>query len=456
NWEWTINPVHPLNVRMGVSEIFKELIRQTLNGHKPYWINEHYFHDKMAVELEKMIDLFNSSECQTYELITNCYVLVIMKILDRLDEIDVPAIVSHIQSFQGASGGFNDSFLEFYPTLSATARAVTALTAVGEEPLNVSGVRDFVYSMQTNNSIFPISNYEFRNVETDGYGPHNTKYAYVILDILDEPIPYLDELLIKLEGEFADFKANHSSYSDNEKAIYLELLASRTLMFPERGQEIREELLPIAMAFHDSLHRLSSVLNIHKDRSKDGLLIALILMGKADPHMDFYLSPKEIVKTTKETEITLAINNTAYFEYQFNITGIELVGEAKNYYELENVTQENIRLKANEYYSIPLKLNKTTNETSNPLEKIEVKLTGTTPVYDVFHERGHNYTFPFEIFFEITLTEPTTTNPTNDNKEKIKTGVIIGATILTGITIGAASTTYIVKKRRKRNKVNNS
>ncbi|MHA1435925.1 MAG: hypothetical protein ACTSO7_18970, partial [Candidatus Heimdallarchaeota archaeon] len=298
---------------MGVSEIFKELIRQTLNGHKPYWISEHYYHEKMAVELEKLIDLFNSSECCDYELITNCITLVILKILDRLDEIDVPAIVSHIQSFQGLSGGFNDSFKNFYPTLQATMWAIVALNAVGEKPQNVSSVRDFVYSMQTNNSIYSTRNYEFRNIETESYDPQYTRYAYVILDIIEEPIPYLDELLVKVEGEFDDFIANHSSYSNWDLTAKLELLTTRTLMFTSRGQEMREELLPIAISFHDSLERLSPYLIINKDREKDGLLVSLILMGKADPHMDFYLSPKEIVKTEKETEMTLSINNTAYF-----------------------------------------------------------------------------------------------------------------------------------------------
>ncbi|MHA1127217.1 MAG: hypothetical protein ACTSQX_16450, partial [Candidatus Heimdallarchaeota archaeon] len=313
NWEWTINPVHPINVGNGIREIFIELARQSMNGHKPYWTTEHYYHDKMVVELEKLIDLFNSSECQTYELITNCCVLVIMKILDRLDEIDVPAIVSHIQSFQGASGGFNDSFHEFRPTLQASMYAVVALNAVGAEPLNVSGVRDFVYTMQTTSSIYPVNMYEFSNVETEGIHYSSTRYAHVILDILDYPIPHSSELLIKIEEELADFMANYSSYSENDFVSKLEILTYRTMMFPERGQEMREELLPIAKAFHDSLHRLSSILNVNKDRSKDGLLIALILMGKADPHMDFYLSPKEIVKTEKETEMTLSINNTAYF-----------------------------------------------------------------------------------------------------------------------------------------------
>ncbi|MHA1435927.1 MAG: hypothetical protein ACTSO7_18980, partial [Candidatus Heimdallarchaeota archaeon] len=177
-----------------------------------------------------------------------------------------------------------------------------------------------------------------------------------------------------------------------------------------------------------------------------------ILMGKADPHMDFYLSPKEIVKTEKETEMTLSINNTAYFDYQLNISKVELIGSARSFYELENHTQENIKLKTNEFLSIPIKLNKTSTSKELPIEKIEVKLTGTTPVYNLFFEQGHNYTFPFEVFFEITLTEPTTTNPTNDNKEKIKTGVIIGAAILTGVSIGAVSI-YLVKKRRKNKKL---
>ena len=48
NWEWTIDLVHPLNVRMGVQEIFIELSKQSLNGHKPPLIREHYFHEKMA------------------------------------------------------------------------------------------------------------------------------------------------------------------------------------------------------------------------------------------------------------------------------------------------------------------------------------------------------------------------------------------------------------------------
>jgi len=132
----------------------------------------------------------------------------------------------------------------------------------------------------------------------------------------------------------------------------------------------------------------------------------------------------------------LSINNTAYFKYLFNITGVELVGSARSFYELENVTQENISLKSNEYFTIPIKLNKTSNDTNLPINKIEIKLTGIAPVYDVFYERGHNYTYPFEIYFEIPITQPPTSNP--DNKDKIITGVIIGS-----------ASTYFVKKRRK-------
>jgi len=446
NWEWTIDPVHPLNVRMGVSEIYTEIVRQSLNGHKPKWITEHYFHDKMTVELEKLIDLFNSSECQTYELITNCWVLIIMKMLDRLDDVDVPAIISHIQSFQGSSGGFNDSFHNFYPSIQATMWAVVALNAIGEEPQNRTGVKDFVYSMQTTNSVFPTNMYEFSNVETEGIHYSTTRFAHVILDILNYPIPHETELLAKVEGEYADFMANYSTYSESDFGTKIEILTYRTMMFPERGKEMREELLPLAMTFHDSLHRLSSLNNINKDRDKDSLLVALILMGKADPHMDFYISPKEIQKTTKETEITLSMNNTAYFEYLFNITSVELVGEANNYYQIENITKENVKLKTTEFASFPLKLNRTTNETEVPLEKIEIKLTGQAPVYNLFFEQGHNYTLPFEIFFEIPITEPTTTSNPDNNKEKIITGVIIGSVLVAGIGIGTAST-ILVKKR---------
>ncbi|MHA1309152.1 MAG: hypothetical protein ACTSO7_14285 [Candidatus Heimdallarchaeota archaeon] len=446
-WEWEIDPIHPLNVRMGVQEILIELSRQSLNGHKPPLILEHYFHEKMTTELEKLVDIFNTSECRTQELLTNCYVLVIMKILNRLDEIDVGEIVSYIQSFQDSTGGFKDSFNENKPTIYASTKAVVALNAVGAEPLNRTGVRDFVYSLQDTTSIPP--SYEFKNYKGGGSFPIYTRDAKVLLDILGYSIPNIDKLLLKVEGEVADFVANHSTLSNEEKTDKLGALAYRTLMFKQIGDTMREELFPIAWAFHNNLHELNSAIQISKDRSTDGLLTSLMLMGKADPHLDFFLAPKEIEATEKETVMTLAINNTAYYDYKINITNIELEGNAKNYYQLENLTLNDITLSVNENKEFTLTLNKTTNETIPiSLEKVKVRLKGDAPTYDKNFRVGYNYTCSFEIFFEIPLKHPTSEEP--KDKGKMTSGAIIGSVLGGGIITGATAGYFLNKKKAKK------
>jgi len=59
---------------------------------------------------------------------------------------------------------------------------------------------------------------------------------------------------------------------------------------------------------------------------------------------------------------------------------------------------------------------------------------------------GHNYTFPFEIFFEIPLNEPTTSNP-SDNKVKIITGAVLGSL---AVVVGVAGGTVLYSKKRKK------
>jgi len=137
------------------------------------------------------------------------------------------------------------------------------------------------------------------------------------------------------------------------------------------------------------------------------------------------------------------ISEKNYFTY--NISTIELIGQAKDYFQLENLSLADVKLNTSEFTSFPLNLTKTINDSKISLDKIEINLTGSAPVYNLFFEQGHPYSFSFEIFFELPLKEPTS-NTSDDNKSKIITDAILGSLAVVGSVAGG---TALIRRKRK-------
>ncbi len=168
--------------------------------------------------------IFTTSRINDARLWTFCNALIILKILDRLDEVDNAPMITYIQNQQLEDGGFHahSSYTNpsggNYSSVLMTYFSVLALDLVGEKPLNCTAVRDFVYRMQVNETLGPYFAWEFKKDPTTFASDiFSTNYALNVLPILGYEIPNKENLTKKIEATYQNIVANFSSWSNTEK-----------------------------------------------------------------------------------------------------------------------------------------------------------------------------------------------------------------------------------------------
>jgi len=270
------------------------------------------------------------------------------------------------------------------------------LALVGEKPRNSSAVRDSLVSMQDTTSIYETTIYEFKMDRNNGAGIKETKLAFLIAKTLGFELPHLKELQAKVEKEYA--------------------LVDRTYMLNKsRAEEMRKTLAPIAWELHNSLPEGSYFLRYtagHEDSLQTFLQYSLVHLGRANPKLECYLKPNRLNATTNETTGELVVVNSSPLRYPINLTKLEVLGTAKDYYAVNLTGKQTFTLLPQQEQKIALTLKKTTNKTDSLPAELEVKLTLEAPTYAGLRDRYDYQPVTAQYYFTVNITqeeEPETT-----------------------------------------------
>ncbi len=270
------------------------------------------------------------------------------------------------------------------------------MALVGEKPRNSSAVRDSLVSMQDTTSIYETTIYEFKMDRNNGAGIKETKLAFLIAKTLGFELPHLKELQAKVEKEYA--------------------LVDRTYMLNKsRAEEMRKTLAPIAWELHNSLPEGSYFLRYtagHEDSLQTFLQYSLVHLGRANPKLECYLKPNRLNATTNETTGELVVVNSSPLRYPINLTKLEVLGTAKDYYAVNLTGKQTFTLLPQQEQKIALTLKKTTNKTDSLPAELEVKLTLEAPTYAGLRDRYDYQPVTAQYYFTVNITqeeEPETT-----------------------------------------------
>ncbi|MHA1308954.1 MAG: prenyltransferase/squalene oxidase repeat-containing protein [Candidatus Heimdallarchaeota archaeon] len=438
-WTTWLNADNPYSYRTGTLQLIRYLSWISQFGVSSR--NDVIDYNRINTTASEIKKIFTTSRIDDARLWTYCNSLIILKILDRLDEVDIAPMISYIQNQQLDDGGFHshrsytNPSLGNYSSLLMTYFSVLALNLVDAKPTNSSAVRDFVYRMQVNDSISAYSAWEFRMYSIEFASDRSyTNYALNILRLMGYDIPNKENLTMKVESEYQNIVANFSSWSNSEKKSELYFVSLRSVLLDQFN--ISKALAPIAWDFYQSFPDDHSYLLFRDDFNVDSSYLAntISMLGNASPELGFYISPGKFNGTKQTQYFTLKINNSAPFNYNFSLNNF-LINSVQSDYSISFQGSGNYTLKSFESLEIPITLNKTINTTSS-LDNLPLKLELTVPVIDLIKDSYHTKTFNSSIFFDLSKEQKliiptnTTTPDDNDGWSKLKLGLVIGLPIL--------------------------
>jgi len=455
-WRIRLNAGNPETYTFGIKNCLGYLLWINQNGQMDLWKWTKVEHEKVNHTANEIVKIFTSDfdEDMRYDIYME--VIMILKILNRLDEINTQKLAQIIQSYQLEDGGFK-SIAWNYSVLKETLEAVIALDCVRSKPVNCSAVRDFVYNLQVIESPYESDMYEFReNLNEQAGTPFGTLKAYLILEKLGFAMPHKEELQKKFEKELTNFQVYYTNWSLDEKRVQLFWLITRSFMFPEIGKNVREELLTKAWEIHESLPDDHAFLKYTwgSGAVESFFTRTMTLLGNANPKLDVYLSPKELVAEEKIHNCKILVNNSSPFEYHFSLKDLEIVNSIEDY----NVQKKNehitIILKANEHIEIPITIErKEAIKKKSQEANIKMKATLTVPVMHTLWDLTNVKNLTTQVYFTIPIkNNQTSTTPTSiggGGGEDINYKQII-LPLFTGTSLLTLGTVIpLIRKRKK-------
>ncbi|NHJ84475.1 MAG: hypothetical protein FK734_03385, partial [Asgard group archaeon] len=149
--------------------------------------------------------LLNYPDCANQSSVC-CAVLDAYHFLNRYDEIDIQPLVNCIKSHQLPDGGFLSGRSQIHPLdgnfsdLVTTFRNYFALKTVGEQPSNLSSIKEFIYSLQNTNESIPELYFFHQNTFQDPLldynkpSVRNTIQAIILLRELGAEVPFYSNI----------------------------------------------------------------------------------------------------------------------------------------------------------------------------------------------------------------------------------------------------------------------
>jgi len=407
---------------------------------------------------EKVITIFTTERIESADLESLSWGLVALKMLGRLDEVNLSSVVDHIKDKQFPDGGFESYHYSTYlPDLRNTLYAVQALQAVGESPRNLSAVKRFVDSLQVGE--YPgDSSYEFMLYDGEKYGisPSSvsvswTSIAGTILRNLKFPLNNSDKLLLKCEKFYTNYLTNHTNFSLDDQVVDLYAILRWANIFPGRGDEIRESLQPLAF---DLLRTLPSDSKWKRIPIGAGLYenffpLLLARQNRSNPRLNCSISPSGFFKSNSSQQFTLRIANPGPLWYEFSSKSLSVLGEHQDLLSIKDFSPGNYQLSQKEQVDIPFSLEKIVSTVNLSAQNFTLELTLNVPVI------GSNYFINEYEFFDCKLnfTLALLDDPSEkEQKKKIDPLVLAGLISIPIITIGTGGGIWLKKLKGKRKK----
>lgn len=452
-WRIRLDAGNPETYTMGIKLCLSYLLWMNQNGQMDLWKWTKVEHEKVNHTANEIVKIFNSDfdEDMRYDIYMEA--IMILKILNRLDEINTKKLAQIIQSYQLEDGGFK-SIAWNYSVLKETLESVIALDCINVKPLNCSAIRDFVYSLQVIKSPYETRLYEFRESKEEGSDYFGTLKVYLILEKLGFAMPHKEELQKKFNKEMENFRENYTSWSLEEKRVQLFWLIARSYMFPEIGKGVREELQTEAWEIHESLPDDHAFLKYTwgSGSVESFFTRTMTLLGNANPKLDVYFSPKELVAEEKIHNCKILVNNSSPFEYHFSLKDLEIVNSIEDYNvqkKNENVT---IILKANEHIEIPIIIErKEAIKKKSQEANIKMKATLTVPIIHTLWDLTNAKNLTTHIYFTIPIkSEQTDIQPTSKGGGGNRNSLQIILPLFTGTSLLTLGTVIQLMRKKKR------
>jgi len=454
----------PVSYRPGIATLLSYLRWFSFCGQNVY-LEDHP--DKIDYKYinetaEKIITIFSIDRIERANLESLCWGLVALKMLGRLEEVNLSSLVDRIKDKQYPDGGFESyHFDTFIPDLEHTLYAVQALQAVGESPRNLSAVKSFVDSLQVGE--YPgYSSYEFMlydgkkyGISPSGVSPQWTLMAGTILRDLNFPLNNSDKLLSKLEILYADFIENYTKYSYDELVGRLYARIRDTYLFPGRGDEMLQTLRPIALELLKILPSDSKWVHIPIGAGlyENRFPLLLARSNRSNPRLNCSISPGGFFKSNSSQQFTLRITNPGPLWYEFSSKSLSVLGEHQNLLSIKDFSLGNYQLSQQKQVDIPFTLEKLPSATNLSASNFTLELTLSVPVVGTYEYMNEYKFFDCKLNFTLALLEDPSEE---DQKNKIDPLVLAGLISVPLITVGVGGVlgaTLVRKKRKRREEI---
>ena len=450
----------PVSYRPGIATLLSYLRWFSFCGQNGYLEDypDKIDHKYINETADKIITIFTTDRIERANLESLCWGLVALKMLNRLDEVNLSSLVDRIKDKQYPDGGFESyHFDTFVPDLEHTLYAVQALQAVGESPRNLSAVKSFVDSLQVGE--YPGgSSYEFMLYDGEKYGIYPssvsgswTLIAGTILRNLNFPLNNSEKLLLKREKYYTNYLTNHTNFSLDDQVVELYAIFRWANIFPSRGDEIRESLQPLA---YDLLRTLPSDskwkhIPIGAKLYENFFPLLLARQNRSNPRLNSSISPGGFFKSNSSQQFTLRITNPGPLWYEFSSKSFSVLGEHQNLLSIKDFSLGNYQLSQQEKVDIPFTLEKLPSATNLSASNFTLELTLNVPVV------GSNYFMNEYEFFDCKLnfTLALLDDPSEEEKKKkIDPLLLAGLISIPIITVGTAGGGIWLKKLKDKRK----
>lgn len=453
----------PFTYRSGIATLLSYLKWFSFCGQNGYLDDhpENIDYKYINETAEKIITIFTTERIESANLESLSWGLVAFKMLGRLDEVNLSAIVDHIKDKQFPDGGFESPLYSFLPDLQGTLYAVQALLAVNESPRNLSAIKGFVDSLQVGE--YPGgSSYDFKLLDNEKYGVPSegvshrwTLIAGTILRTLHFPLNNSDKLLLKLEKVYADHMANHSTLSLDYQVESLYGIMKWTSIFPGRGDEIRVSLQPLAFDLLRTLpndskwKRIPIGAGLYENRFP----LLLARQNRSNPRLNCSISPGRFFKSNSSQHFTLRIANPGPLWYDFSSKSLSVLGEHQGLLSIKDFSPGNYQLSQKEQVDIPFTIEKLPSSTNFSASNFTLELTLNVPVVGSKEYKNEYEFFDCKLNFTLALLDDPSEEEQKGKIDPLVLAGLIGIPVLTVGAGGVIGATLAMKKRKKQKEI---
>jgi len=429
----------PTSYRMGIGSFVELLARDHRYGREmPFKI-----YQRLNDYYGKILDILTIHPTFDDQMLPSCFTLISFKVLGLLEEIDVEPLVSFIKFYQQPDGGFRPK-LENHSYVEHSFWAVCALASVGEQPRNVTGLKDFLYGLQSPENYNPVYNGFFKphypREENESVSPDGlaTLHACHILKVLGYPIPNREILYNNTQTRFNTFLSSFSieDYQKLYPEVSTYFIDSISFAFAINAIDILQQLKPYCWQIHDTL--LDETI---KDKNEDAdFSSSMAKCGNTGHKLQCYLTPKKFTPDKNGSQqFSLTIFNPSPYNYSFSLK--ELSAENSSIKIQTNFPNGFLKIGFNESLEYPTTIS---IPTSSKLPKgnlslklsMDLEIAGLVYGEDSFSTSGASS----EVFFELPV------------KKNLSPAALSALIVVPTITAGSSTATGILIHRKKKKK----